>query len=285
MTYALHPNTSLGLVKLKISNLEKSIAFYEKVIGLKSINVTNKTAQLSANGITPLLELEQIDQPYTGSKRGHTGLYHFALLLPTRKALGKVLQHFVNLHVPIGQADHLVSEALYLSDLDGNGIEIYRDRPRDEWKLDERGLVKMASDPIDWEGILAEAKGEVFTGLDEGTIMGHMHLHVSSLPAAKKYYCDIMGFNLEADWSFNGAYFVAAGGYHHHLGLNVWNGQGIPPLPDHATGLAYYTIVLANHNEWNTLKQRLEAHSYSVTVTGNEMLTTDPFGIQIKLTY
>src|SRR5690606_21333704 len=127
--------------------------------------------------------------------------------------------------------DHLVSEALYLSDPDQNGIEIYRDRPRAEWEYDQRNFVKMATDPIDWEGILAEADNQPFPGLDEGTVMGHVHLHVADLKKARQYYCELLGFSLESDWSANGALFVGAGRYHHHLGLNVWNGRGAAPLP------------------------------------------------------
>lgn len=282
MTYQLNPETSLGIVKLKVSNIEDSIAFYERVIGLKTTRRTTVTASLSANGNDTLLELEQINTPYTGSHRGHTGLYHFALLVPSRKALGNILKHLIHSKIAIGQADHLVSEALYISDPDHNGIEIYRDRPRSEWNYDQNDQVRMASDPIDWEGILAEAEQVPFQGLDEGTVMGHIHLHVSDLDKAYQYYCKLLGFSLESDWSANGALFVGAGRYHHHIGLNIWNGRGGKPLPEHATGIDYYTIRLANPDELATVVERLRNGGYAVQPNEAGYITKDPFGIGIQ---
>ena len=283
MTFTINANTLLGAVKLKVANLERSIAFYEKVIGLKSINVTDKSAQLTANGTMILVELEEIDNVYTGSHRGHSGLYHFALLLPTRKSLGSILRHLIEQKVQLGQADHLVSEALYLSDPDNNGIEIYRDRPRAEWQYDSNNMVKMVSDPIDWEGLLRESEGEVFNGIDQETIMGHIHLHVADLQKAKGFYKDILGFSLELDWSANGALFAGAGGYHHHIGLNVWNGRGVTPLPENATGLEYFTIKLSSEEDREQLARRLQEAGYPVHKGEGYMHVVDPFGNGIRL--
>lgn len=283
MSIQIHSNTTLGTVKLKVSDIKRSIQFYEKVIGLKAIHATDTTASLSANGIDSLLLLEQTSGAYEGSRRGHTGLYHFALLVPSRRALGNILKHLIEMRVALGQADHLVSEALYLSDPDQNGIEIYRDRPRAEWEYDQRNFVKMATDPIDWEGILAEADNQPFTGLDEGTVMGHVHLHVADLNKAHQYYCELLGFSLESDWSANGALFVGAGRYHHHLGLNVWNGRGAAPLPAHATGLAYFTIHAVNNEELTAIVQRLTEAGYVVERIEKGYFTKDPFGIGIQL--
>lgn len=283
MSFQLAPTTSLGTVKLKVSNLNRSITFYEKVIGLQAINITEQTAQLTANGHTVLLELEEVKDVYTGPHRGHTGLYHYALLLPSRKALGMTLRHLLENRVQLGQADHLVSEALYLSDPDQNGIEIYRDRPRSEWNYDSNDLVKMASDPIDWEGLLKEAEGETFTGLDADTVMGHVHLHVADLNTAHKFYCETLGFSLEADWSANGALFVGAGRYHHHLGLNVWNGRGGSPLPSNATGIEYFTIHIQSDEERQLLVDRLEQAGYKVENKEQYYEVKDPFGIFIRL--
>lgn len=283
MTYQLNPATSLGILKLKVSDIKRSIAFYEQVIGLKAIHATDAAASLTANGTDILLELEQTSKPYIGSHRGHTGLYHFALLVPSRRALGNILKHFVDLKVAVGQADHMVSEALYLSDPDQNGIEIYRDRPRSEWAYDAHDRVKMATDPIDWEGILAEADQGPFQGLDRGTVVGHVHLHVADLNMAYQYYCELLGFSLESDWSANGALFVAAGRYHHHLGLNIWNGRGGTPLPPYATGIEYYTIKLANADELATIVERLTKAGYAVHKNEAGYYTKDPFGIGIQL--
>lgn len=283
MSYILDSATSLGAVKLKVSNLENSIHFYEKVIGLKAINATEKTAQLTANGESVLLELEQIEEVFSGSHRGHTGLYHFALLLPSRKALGITLRHLIESRITLGQADHLVSEALYLSDPDNNGIEIYRDRPRSEWKYDQNDMVKMVSDPIDWEGLLQDSEEESFNGLDPNTVMGHVHLHVASLEKAYEFYVKLLGFSLESDWSANGALFVGAGGYHHHLGLNIWNGRGGTALPRHATGIDYYTINISTKEERDQIVERLEANGYPVERHQDYDFVNDPFGIGIRL--
>lgn len=283
MTFIINENTSLGLVKLKVENLARSITFYESIIGLKSINVTDKSAQLTANGSTILIELTEIDDVYTGSHRGHSGLYHYALLLPNRKALGSILRHLIEHGVQLGQADHLVSEALYLSDPDNNGIEIYRDRPRSEWKYDSNNMVKMASDPIDWEGLLKESENEMFYGIDTETVMGHIHLHVADLKKADEFYNGILGFTLESDWSANGALFVGAGGYHHHIGLNVWNGRGARPLPHNATGLEYFTIKLPSDGDRELIAGRLDEAGYPVLRNEGFMYVVDPFGIGIRL--
>lgn len=282
MSFTLQPNTALGAVKLKISNLARSILFYEQIIGLKTLAQTETTAKLTADGSTVLLELEQVNEPYTGARRGHTGLYHFAILLPNRQELSRILRHFINKQIAIGQADHLVSEALYLSDPDQNGIEIYRDRPRSEWKYDQNNMVKMASDPIDWESLLAESADEPFTGLSADSIMGHVHLHVSSLEKAKQYYIDVLGFSIELDWSMNGALFTGAGRYHHHIGLNIWNGRGGTPMPANATGIEYYTICLASVEELQHVAARLENAGYKVEHNAKSMYTIDPFGIGIQ---
>lgn len=282
MSFTLHPNTSLGAVKLKIANLARSISFYEQIIGLKTLSQTETTAKMTVDGKSVLLELEQVNEPYTGARRGHTGLYHFAILLPNRQELSKILRHFIANQIAIGQADHLVSEALYLSDPDQNGIEIYRDRPRSEWEYDQNKMVKMASDPIDWESLLAESTEEPFTGLSPESIMGHVHLHVSSLEKAKQYYIDVLGFSLELDWSMNGAVFTGAGGYHHHIGVNIWNGRGGTPMPSNATGIEYYTVFLASAEELSDAGNRIEEAGYEVERNVDSMYTLDPFGIGIQ---
>jgi len=282
MSFTIHSQTSLGTVKLNISNLARSITFYEKIIGLKVLSQTEHTAKMTVDGTTVLLELVQVDDPYTGTKRGHTGLYHFAILLPNRKELSKILRHLIANQIAIGQADHLVSEALYLSDPDQNGIEIYRDRPRSEWEYSENGMVKMASDPIDWESLLAESEDEPFLGLSEQSIIGHIHLHVSSLEKAKDYYVDVLGFTLESDWSMNGALFVGAGGYHHHIGLNIWNGRGGSPLPSNATGIHYFTICISSAEQLEQIAGRIEEAEYLVERVVHSLYTVDPFGISIQ---
>ncbi|MCI0396130.1 MAG: VOC family protein, partial [Chloroflexi bacterium] len=190
--------------------------------------------------------------------RGVTGLYHFAVLTPSRLALARSLQHLADTQTPLqGFADHLVSEAIYLADPDGNGIEIYRDRPRSEWPR-RNGQVQMASDPLDIEGILAELRGQdaPWTGLDPETTIGHMHLHVADLEAAEAFYVGVLGFELIARLSHS-AGFVSAGGYHHHIGYNVWAGVGAPPPPPDAVGLRWYEIRLPDAAALDQVVDRL----------------------------
>jgi catechol 2,3-dioxygenase len=191
-------------------------------------------------------------------RRNATGLYHFAILVPTRKDLSLSLRNLIKHDIRVGQGDHLVSEALYINDPENNGIEIYADRPRENWNYDKQGKVIMAADPIEWQSLIDEARDLPWSGLTEGTIMGHVHLHVANLQEAEHFYCDILGFDLMAKMS-DSALFISAGGYHHHLGLNVWAGIGAPPPPPNAVGLRYYTIVLPNKEELDNMLTKLRA--------------------------
>ncbi len=178
------PNLYLGEISLKVKNLSQSLLFYQQIIGLKVLKQSDKRAVLTADRKTPLVILEQLDQVEEKTTRT-SGLYHFAILLPSRKDLSVFLRHLLETRYPFGAADHLVSEALYLNDLDGNGIEVYTDRPSEQWAWKD-GLVKMATLELDGAGILAESNAP-WEGLPEGTIMGHMHLHVSDLEKAKEF--------------------------------------------------------------------------------------------------
>lgn len=184
MNFHKHPHVFVGEVNLKVQNLHQSLSFYQEVLGFNVLNQTEKSTTLSADGVHPLLTLEQPEHIVPKEQRT-TGLYHFALLLPNREELGKILAHLIRLNIQLGSSDHLVSEAIYLSDPDGNGIEIYRDRPSTEWKWND-GEVKMTVDPIDARGIVAEAEGETWNGLPLDTVMGHIHLHVSDLKSSEE---------------------------------------------------------------------------------------------------
>jgi catechol 2,3-dioxygenase len=177
--------------------------------------------------------------------RRSAGLFHFAILVPSRAALGRSLRRLADRQWPLsGASDHLVSEALYLDDPDGLGIEIYRDRPRERWQI-MNGQVMMATDPLDLQSVHDEPGAEsTWTGLERGTTIGHVHLHVPHLDAAEAFYCGRVGFEPTLR-GYPGALFVAAGGYHHHLGLNTWTGIGAPPPPEHAVGLRAFTIESA----------------------------------------
>ena len=240
--HSIHPDTTVGYVHLIIANLDRSLAFYQDILGFQVHRREGETAYLGAGGPDLLLLTERPEaQPVSGV----TGLYHFAILTPSRLALAQSLRHLAETKIPVqGFADHLVSEAIYLADPDGNGIEIYRDRPRSEWPR-QNGQLQMASDPLDIAGILAEleAQPEPWTGLSPQTTLGHIHLHVATIPEAQAFYCDVLGFDLMVRYGPS-AGFVSAGGYHHHIGFNTWAGVNAPPPPPGAIGLRYFTIKL-----------------------------------------
>ncbi|MBD0383522.1 VOC family protein [Paenibacillus sedimenti] len=284
MSVALHSDIKLGLVKLKVSNLERSIRFYQEVVGLQVLQAGSTLAELTVDGRHPFLELEEIPNAQITARRSAAGLYHFAILLPTRKDLGASLRNLIESGIHIGQADHLVSEALYITDPDNNGIEIYCDRPRDTWRRDAEGNYIMASDPIDWEGLLSEAADMPWSGLPAGTTMGHIHFHVRDLQVSKHFYCDILGFDIAADASATmRALFISAGGYHHHIGMNLWAGQNAPVTAPNATGLDYYTIVFPNADERRKAIERLQGAGFSPVEQDEAFVVIDPSGIRLKM--
>lgn len=260
MSYTIDPRLALGEVKLQVSDLPRSLQFYTEVIGFQVMGQTESAAALGVEGDkTPLLLLELIPNAAITRPRSRSGLYHFAILLPTRTDLGVILHRLIAVGIQIGQADHLVSEALYISDPDGNGIEIYRDRPREMWPHNEDGSIRMATDPIDWDGLLAEGAVKPWAGLPPGTQMGHIHLHVSDLTRSRQFYCDVLGFEIAFDARrMMGALFLSTAGYHHHLGLNVWAGEGAPQPDPQATGLGYYTIRFSSEAALGTVLNRLQ---------------------------
>ena len=236
----LPADAHIGKVSLDVSKLDRSIAFYRDVLGFRESARDGSTATLDAGNRT-LVEL--VEKPNAIPKpRRTTGLYHFAILVPSRAALGRSLRRLVDQQWQLtGASDHLVSEALYLDDPDGLGIEIYRDRPRDEWPRRD-GQLLMATDPLDLQAVHDEPGADApWTGIDAGTTIGHVHLHVPHLDTAEEFYCGRIGFEPTVR-GYPGALFVAAGGYHHHLGLNTWTGIGAPPPPEHAVGLRSFTI-------------------------------------------
>ncbi len=263
--FKMPDETSLGEVALRVADLERSLGFYTGPFGLRLLGRRNGVAVLGADG-RPLLRL--IERPNARPKpHSATGLYHFAVLLPDRAALGRLFLKLVKYGVPIeGAADHLVSEAIYLRDPDGNGIEIYRDKPREEWPM-AGSEVRMANAPLDFEGIVAAAGDRPWEGIAPGTRIGHVHLQVSDLGRAERFYCQILGFNVMQRW--RGALFVSAGGYHHHIGLNVWASLGGPPPPEDSAGLEYFEIRLPSAEALAGLKDVLsrEGIEFSETTT------------------
>lgn len=245
----LPDETTMGRVSLIVSDLERSVAFYRDRIGLRLLEQAGEVATFGA-GDRPLLQLH--GQP--GARRpagATTGLYHFAILLPGRRHLAHALHHLAESGTRLqGFADHLVSEAVYLADPDGNGIEIYRDRPREQWSY-RGGQLQIGTEPLDVDDLLAELEEPVppWPGLPAGTTIGHVHLHVADLLSAETFYREIIGLDLMMHYG-TAAAFLSAGGYHHHLGLNTWAGAGAPPPPPDAPGLRWY--------EWRLPEDALE---------------------------
>ena len=237
----LPPDAHIGSVSLTVKDLDRSVSFYCNILGFQELSRDGATAVLSANNDQVLIELHERRDAAPKPHRT-TGLFHFAILVPSRAALGRSLRRLSDQQWPLsGVADHLVSEALYLNDPDGLGIEIYRDRPRDTWRS-ANGELAMATDPLDLESVANEPGAEVrWHGLETGTVIGHVHLHVPRLEEGEAFYCGRIGFEPVVR-RYPGALFVSAGGYHHHLGMNTWVGLGAAPPPENAVGLRSFTV-------------------------------------------
>jgi len=272
----------IGAVHLTISDLDRSIRFYEAHLGFVVHRRAAHAAFLGA-GAQDLLVLTRSDR--APRVRGTTGLYHFAILVPTRADLARALRRLVATETVMqGAADHGVSEALYLADEDGNGIEIYRDRPRAEWPL-VNGQLQMGADPIDFDDLLAAGENAPHTGagLVEGTVIGHVHLHVSRLADAQRFYVDVIGFELMQRYGPS-ALFVSAGGYHHHVGLNTWAGVGAPPPPPGAIGLRHFDVALPTAAAVADILVRVRAADIPIESVDGGFLVRDPAGNAICFT-
>ncbi len=274
------PHVYVSQVQLKVQDLQRSLAFYQDILGLKVIEKSEQTVRLSADGKTGLITLTQPSTIFPKQSRT-TGLYHFALLLPERKDLAAVIRHLISTGYPLqGASDHLVSEALYLADPDGNGIEIYCDRSSEGWEWKD-GEVVMATNAMDVEGVLSEWDGASWSGLPAGTIMGHIHLHVSEFHKTKEFYLEGLGF--ETVCTYGGqALFISTGGYHHHIGLNTWNGIGAPaPREDHA-GMESFTLVYPNEEERLAAVERLKILGAAVAEVNGQYTVKDPSGTRLN---
>jgi catechol 2,3-dioxygenase len=278
---SLHPDTHLGMLALTVSDLSRSLIYYREALGFQVLKQGEGEALLGALDGRPLLHLTEqkgaTEWPRGG--RSYTGLYHFAILVPSREDLGRWLRHWLGLGLPHpGQADHLVSEALYLEDPDGHGIEIYRDRPREEWPR-VNGQIQMAADPLDIPGILADAErdGKPWEGMPPGTTLGHMHLQVSDIPQAQAFYCDVLGFEVIVVW--HNALFISAGGYHHHIGMNTWHSRGMGPAPADSVNLQHFTIHLPDESALAPVLARLDAAGipYTRDSEKGKVIVQDPW--------
>lgn len=280
---AIHPATEVGFLSLTVADLARSVAFYTEAIGMTVLDRRDGTATLGVDGTPLLIVTERTGaQPWPREQRSYTGLYHFAILLPTWADLGRWVRHWLTLGLPLGQGDHFVSEALYLSDPDENGIEVYRDRPRNEWTW-ANGQVRMGTGPVDIRGLLADAEraGEPWTGLPAGTHLGHIHLQVSDIARSEAFYHDILGFDIVARMPT--ALFISAGGYHHHIGMNTWHSQGATDAPDDMVGLRFFTVDLPDTEALAAVVGRLEAAGIPLVQQNGAVALRDPDGIGLLL--
>lgn len=280
MNFHQPPHTYVEKVDLKVMNLDRSINFYENVIGLKVLQKEGNVVHLTANGVDPLVTLYQPENviPKVGRT---TGLYHFALLLPNRDALANVVYHLAVNNIPFGSSDHLVSEALYLSDPDGNGIEIYRDRPPSEW-IWRGNEVEMAVDPLNIRELLELHDNKPWTGLPAETIMGHIHLHVSELKETENFYTNGLGFEVVCRYGSQ-ALFISTGKYHHHIGLNTWNGVGAPKPAETSVGLHTFKLVYPSDEARKEAIESIQKLGATIIEKDSYVLTKDPSGNSIEM--
>ncbi|MFC4076656.1 VOC family protein [Salinithrix halophila] len=276
----IHPSTTISHVHLTVGDLERSLRFYRDTLGLQILEKNLRIVRLTADGVIPLITLEE-ETDAQPKPPGTMGLYHFAILLPERTDLARCLQHLLEIELPLGASDHQFSEALYLKDPDGNGIEIYTDRPRNQWRQNEKDKLPAVSDPLDMAGLLSLAGNRTWNEFPEKTRIGHIHLHVGDLKKAEQFYCEGLGFEPTIRW--NGALFVAAGGYHHHIGLNTWAGEGAPPPPPKSVGLQHFSLIAPNWEEIKRVAQQLKGLGIPIEVQEETLWVTDPFGIRIQL--
>jgi catechol 2,3-dioxygenase len=277
-TTPLPTATRMGPVRLRAGDLDRMAAFYSRAIGLRELGRSRSEVLLGTGDGTVLVELEG-DPSAPARPARSTGLFHQAILVPTRADLAVALRRVADAGWSFtGASDHLVSEALYLDDPEGNGIEIYRDRPREEWSHDADGALEMATLPLDLPGVIGSAtEGTPDEGMPDGTVMGHVHLQVADIPEAERHYADGLGFDVTVR-GYPGALFVSAGGYHHHLGLNTWGTRGVPPPPDGARGLLRYRVVVPSAADLRAVGDRLDAAGVRAEARDGGLEVTDPSG-------
>jgi catechol 2,3-dioxygenase len=277
----LPAETHVGAVRLQVADLRRSVDYYSSVVGLRVVEQNNNAVALGPHDSSKrlvLLHEKKGIQP--APARGAYGLYHFAILMPDRPALGRFAAHLGRVGVRVGMADHWVSEALYLADPDGLGIEVYADRPRDQWQY-RGGELAMATEPLDIASVIATADQHPWTGAPAGTTMGHIHLHVGALEPAAAFYHASLGLD-KTVWSYPGALFMSAGGYHHHLGTNTWSPG--PSATDDQARLLEWELVIPATADIAAIGRRMRSAGYDARETDRGWLAADPWGTQVRIT-
>lgn len=279
--YRLPGATCLGRVRLQVADLDRSLAYYQGVFGFRVLERGSAYASLAPEGSdTPLIELLERKGAAPVPRGGRLGLYHYAILLPDRASLGRFVQHLAEIGARAGASDHRVSEALYLQDPDGLGIEVYADRPRSTWRHRDRQLV-MATEPLDTGSLVRTAGGEPWTGMPTGTTIGHVHLHVGDLARAAAFYHEGLGLD-KVVWNYPGALFLSAGGYHHHLGLNTWAADAAPAGEDDARLLEWEMLVPSAEDAQGALES-LTAAGYTIEAAQDGGVARDPWGTALRI--
>ena len=280
--FRLPAQTHIGVVRLQVADLSRSIGYYERVLGLHTLNRSGNQATLGpVNSGAPIVELIEREGARPVPRRGRLGLFHFAILLPDRASLGRFVAHLGQTGTPVGSSDHLVSEALYLSDPDGLGIEVYADRPRSSWRAEGRQLA-MATNPLDLAGLIAASGGVPWTGMPNGTTIGHVHLHVGDLDQGAAFYHEALGLD-KVVWGYPGALFLSAGGYHHHLGTNTWATGAAPAAEDEAR-LIEWELVLPDATSVTQAGESIERNGGAVERSADgSVLARDPWGTAVRL--
>jgi catechol 2,3-dioxygenase len=281
---SIDPATSMGAVRLTVADLDGMRDFYRDAIGLAELEQHDGIVRLGTDDAAGRPIVELVGDPDAPPRpRGTSGLFHQAILVPTRADLARALQRVAEADWRLsGASDHLVSEALYLSDPEGNGIELYRDRPQEEWPVRD-GVLQMDSLPLDLDGVLGELSREhAGKGMPAGTRIGHVHLNVGDLTAAEAFYSGALGFDITVR-GYPGALFVSAGGYHHHLGLNTWAGEGAPPPPSGSRGLSQFEVRLPGTDQLAAEENRLREAGFDPDREGDQVSVTDPSGNRVIL--
>jgi catechol 2,3-dioxygenase len=278
--YRLPAETRLGPVRLQVSDLSRSLAFYQGRLGFHLLDRQVGSAMLGAADRRPLLHLREHQGARPVPRQGRLGLYHYAVLLPDRAALARFARHLLAGRVPTGMSDHTVSEALYLRDPDGLGIEVYADRPRGTWPLRGREIA-MTSGPLDLDRLLPAGGDRNWAGMPAGTVIGHMHLSVSDLERAAAFYHAGLGFD-KVVWGYLGALFFSAGGYHHHLGTNTWSAGALPAGGDDAR-LLQWSVLLPDAGEADAAARSLGQAGFEVHGETGDWIARDPWGTDVRL--
>lgn len=280
MKFHQHPTVHTKQIHLNVRDLNLSTAFYTKIIGLQILSQSNSTVVFTVNGKTPILTIEQ-PEVMEKQSQNPAGLYHMAFLVPTRKDLGIVFTYLRGIGVPVGSSDHAVSEALYLNDVDGNGIEIYYDRSPDTWNW-QNGQVEMTVDPLDFGRLLQDTEGIEWKGLPAGTVMGHVHLRVANLEEASTFYVKGLGFEVVCRYGGQ-ALFISSNGYHHHIALNIWGQPQPVDRTAYTLGLKRHSLIYPSDEARQKIVAQLREIGATIIEHSDHVATVDPSGTEIQL--